>query len=103
MDLWDQEALDLIRPAFIEFATQRTGRLCFIAVEGSIDWREMQRDGRSGVEFTWEGRDEDDPASGRGWAMLEEDGSLRGHLYFHLGDDSGFQAVRADGQPGSQR
>jgi len=31
---------------------------------------------------------------GRGWAVLADDGSLRGHLYFHLGDDSGFRAVR---------
>ena len=31
----------------------------------------------------------------RGWAALEADGSLRGHIYFHLGDDSGFSAIRA--------
>jgi len=48
------------------------------------------------VEFTWEGNDESDPASGRGWAALEEDGSLRGHIYFHLVDDSGFRAVRTE-------
>jgi hypothetical protein len=47
------------------------------------------------AEFTWEGNDESDPASGRSWAVLEEDESLRGHIYFHLGDDSGFRAVRA--------
>jgi hypothetical protein len=56
-------------------------------------------DGRLCVEFTWEGNDESDPASGRGWAALEEDGSLRGHIYFHLGDDSGFRAVRAEDAP----
>jgi hypothetical protein len=26
--------------------------------------------------------------------MLTDDASLRGHLYVHLGDDSGFRAVR---------
>jgi len=26
---------------------------------------------------------------------LEEDGSLIGHIYFHLGDDSGFRASRS--------
>ncbi len=43
--------------------------------------------------------DAGDPASGRGWALAEEDGSLRGHIYFHLGDDSGFRAVRAEDAP----
>jgi hypothetical protein len=38
------------------------------------------------VEFSWEGNDECDPASGRGWAVLEEDGSLCGRIFFHLGD-----------------
>src|SRR5260370_39796794 len=33
-------------------------------------------------------------ASGRGWAVLEEDGSLRGRIFFHLGGDSRFTAVR---------
>jgi hypothetical protein len=61
-----------------------------------MDCRSGQRDGRPCVEFSWEGNDESDPASGRGWAALEEDGSLRGHIYFHLGDDSGFRAVRAE-------
>jgi hypothetical protein len=32
----------------------------------------------------------------RGWAVLEDDGSLRGCIFFHLGDDSGFTAVRKE-------
>ena len=32
--------------------------------------------------------------AGRGWAVLEEDRSLRGRIFFHLGDDSGFTAGR---------
>lgn len=73
------------------------GSLAFLAVEGGLDWREATRDGRSAVEFSWEGDYEGDRASGRGWAVLGDDGSLRGHLFFHLGDDSGFHAVPADG------
>jgi len=46
------------------------------------------------VEFSWEGNDQCDPASGRGWAVLEKDGSLCGRIFFHLGRDSGFTAVR---------
>jgi len=62
MDLWEQETLDLVGPAFVELAPQQTGSLGFIAVEGSVDWRPVRRDGRPGAEFTWNGFDEDDPA-----------------------------------------
>jgi hypothetical protein len=95
MDLWEADVLDLDGPAFIELEPRHTGSLGFIAVTGSVDWRPVLREGRLGAEFTWDGFDEGDPVSGRGWAALEEDGSLRGHIWFHLGDDSGFKAVRA--------
>jgi hypothetical protein len=94
MDLWDRDALDLLGPAFIEFGKNHTGRFRFIAVEAWMDCRDVIRDGRPAVEFSWDGNDECDPATGRGWAALEEDGSLVGHIYFHLGDDSGFRARR---------
>ena len=70
-------------------------------MEGSVDWRPVHRDGRPGAEVTWDGFDDD--ASGRGWAVLEEDGSVRGHIYLHLGDDSGFKAVRAGDELGRRR
>jgi hypothetical protein len=93
-DLWDCDALNLVAPAFIEFAKDGSGRFGFIAVQGEMGCRETERDGRPGVEFSWEGNDECDPVSGRGWAVLEKDGSLRVRIFFHLGDDSGFTAVR---------
>ena len=92
MELWAQEDVDLVGPGFIELARDHTGSIGFIAVEGGVDWREASRDGRPGAEFSWEGHDDCDPASGRGWAVREDDGSLRGHLCFHRGDDSGFRA-----------
>jgi hypothetical protein len=67
-----------------------------ISVEGWMDCQSNRRDGRPFVEFTREGDIESDPASGRGWALLDEDGSERGDIYFHLGDDSGFRGVRAE-------
>ena len=90
--LWDCDVLNLAAPAFIEDGS--SGSFGFIAVQGEMDCREVERDGRPGVEFSWEGNDECDPASGRGWAVLEEDGSLYGRIFFHLGDDSGFTALR---------
>jgi hypothetical protein len=84
-----------VAPAFIEFAEDRSsGSFGFIAARGEMDRRAVERDGRPRVELSWEGNDECDPASGRGWAVLEEDGSLCGRIFFHLGDDSGFTAVR---------
>jgi hypothetical protein len=94
MDLWDQEAIDLVAPGFIEFGDDGTGEFGFIAVRGWMDCRPGERGGRASVEFSWQGDDEGDEVSGRGWAVLADDGSLQGHLYFHLGDDSGFRAVR---------
>lgn len=95
-ELWDTDDLNLVTPAFIEFAEDESGSFGFIAVQGEMDCREVNRDGRPGVEFSWEGSDECDPASGRGWAVLQDDGSLRGRIFFHFGDDSGFTAVREE-------
>ncbi len=93
MDLWDQEAIDLVGRAFIEFGKGQSGSFRFIAVDGGMDCRHKERNGRPYVEFTWDGNDDCDPASGRGWARLEKDGSLSGHIYLHHGDDSGFKAI----------
>lgn len=94
MDLWDIDAIDLMEPAIVAFEKHGGGSLRFVAVEGQLDWRTSAQGHGDRVEFTWEGDDEGDRVSGRGWAHVDEDGSLRGHIYFHLGDDSGFRAVR---------
>ena len=95
-ELWDPDDLNLVCPAFIEFGSDETGRFAFVAVEGDIDYRDGARDGHPAVEFSWDGIDEGDPVSGRGWAALGGDGLLRGRIYFHHGDDSGFRAMRID-------
>lgn len=64
MELWDQESIDLVGPAYIEFGHDGAGRFRFIAVEGQMDWRHGQPDGRAGFEFSWEGHDDcDRPAA----------------------------------------
>ena len=94
MSGWDREDIDLIEPSFIEFDDDGTGRFGFVAVTGELDCRPLDRDGRAGVEFTWEGVDEGDQVNGRGWAVLVDVATLEGHLFFHLGDDSTFHATR---------
>lgn len=93
MELWDQEATDLLGPALITFTKDGRGSVRFIAVTGWLDCRDAPRDGRPGVEFSWDGDDEGAPVSGRGWAVLDG-GSLVGRIFIHLGDDSGFRAIR---------
>ncbi|MFT3854157.1 MAG: hypothetical protein QM733_15655 [Ilumatobacteraceae bacterium] len=93
-EAWNQDDLDLVEPATIEFGADRLGRFRLIAVEGDLDARFVERDGLPAVEFSWDGFDELDPASGRGWAVLGADGALRGRIFFHRGDDSEFWAER---------
>ena len=101
MDVWGQDAVDLVGPGFIEIG-ERGGQLHFIAVDGLLECRHGQRDGRPRVEFTWEGNDENEPASGRGWAKLLADGSVKGRVFIHQGDDSAFEAVPfGEGEPRS--
>lgn len=47
------------------------------------------------IEFSWEGSDEMEPASGDGWAELHEDDSLEGEICLHNGDDIPFIARRS--------
>src|SRR6266571_207552 len=54
MDLWDQEAIDLVVPGFIEFGDDGTGEFGFIAVRGWMDCRPGERGGRASVEFSWQ-------------------------------------------------
>ena len=60
-----------------------------------LDVRYGTRDDSACAEFSWEGNDESDPASGRGWVVLGTAGRLVGHFYIHNGDDSGFVCDRA--------
>jgi hypothetical protein len=96
MDLWEQDDIDLVAPGFIEFSKNHRGNLGFIAVQGEIYWLDALGDRQPGAEFTWEGFDEGDPVTGPDWTVVDEDDSLRGHIYIHLGDDSGFRAERME-------
>ena len=92
MDDWDEEYLDLVETAHITIDKRGQGEFVFGAVKGWLDCRFAQRDGRPLVEFSWEGASEGDNVCGRGWASLQSDGSLEGHLFIHLSDDSAFVA-----------
>jgi hypothetical protein len=94
MEQWTPEDCDMEVPAFIEFGRDGSGQFQFILVQGWIDYKIVERDGKPAVEWSWDGSDEMDSASGRGWAVLEPDGRLVGRIYIHQGDDSAFTAKR---------
>ena len=93
MEQWDQDFIDLVVPGYIAFRGDHTGEFQFGAVHGYLDYRIEPYHDSERLEFSWEGTDEMDPVSGRGWAMIQE-GQLQGTLYFHQGDDSEFLAEK---------
>ena len=69
MDVWDKDFLDLVETAHLTFKDAADGEIAFGALKGFLDVRYGTRDGSACAEFSWEGNDENDPASGRGWAQ----------------------------------
>jgi hypothetical protein len=89
MDVWDNDYLDLVEPAHIVFESENDGAFVFGTVKGWLDVRYGARDGSACAEFSWEGLNDTDPASGRGWVILGTAGRLVGHIFIHNSDDSG--------------
>jgi len=81
-------------PEHFTFKKDGSGHFQFGLVRGDMDCHAEAVDGRERAEFSWEGQDELDPASGRGWVVIEN-GELHGRIFFHYGDDSTFRAKRS--------
>ena len=95
MEMWDQSYIDLVTQGYILFEENDMGEFQFGTVVGALDYHIEPHAETERLEFSWSGSAELDPVSGRGWAMLNENGQLQGMLYFHEGDDSGFTAERS--------
>lgn len=95
MEMWDQEFVDAEVEGYFEFRPSGQGRFQFGYVSGDIDYRDTIRDGKAGIEWSWDGRDEMDPAQGHGWAVMDSD-AIHGIIAFHQGDESEFVAKRKD-------
>ena len=104
MTEWDEDYLNEEVEAYIEFSADSLGSFQFGYVQGAIDHRIIEREGKPAVEFSWEGGDGADgtPLTGRGWAVLEGD-ELNGMIYIHCGDESGFTARLAGKKGGRKR
>ncbi len=95
---WDQDFVNAEVEGYFEFDANGMGDFQFGYVRGNIDYQLTERDGGPAAEWTFEGTDEMDPCSGRGWAVLEGD-ELHGMIFFHQGNNSGFVAKN----PGAKR
>jgi hypothetical protein len=91
MKNWEQDYVDMDGPGNFTFSTGRSGSFQFGLVQGQMDCKVAQQGQR--IDFTWHGFDEGTDHTGRGHARIVN-GELRGHVYFHLGDDSAFRAAR---------
>lgn len=92
MSDWDQDYVDMDVPGHFSFGPGGSGSFQFGMVQGQMDCKPDQRQSPR-IEFTWIGFDEGDELTGRGHAVVVA-GELQGHIYFHLGDDSAFRAVK---------
>lgn len=97
MEAWDADYFDMEAPAHITLRADLTGEFQFGLVQGDLDARVSAADGVARVEFSWSGFDENDPISGRGWMDVTAN-QAEGRIFIHLGDDSGFTAVRHDAE-----
>lgn len=91
---WDQDFFDAEVPGYINFINDGLGDFQFSYVRCGIGWQETVRDGEPAVDFSFEGNDEMDPCSGRGWAVVNND-KIERMIFFHRGDESGFTAKRS--------
>lgn len=95
MEMWDESYLNMEVQAYIEIDEQGFGDFQFGLVTGQIDGELISDNSNLKLDFTWEGSDECDPASGSGWLKLKNKNQLEGKIKFHGGDSSMFLAERA--------
>lgn len=97
MEDFDDEYVNAEEKAFVRFDPDGMGEFHFGYVRGYMDCRSGQRDGKTAVEWSWDGNDEHHPACGRGWAVLQDDGTIEGMILFHQGDEFPFCARKWPG------
>jgi hypothetical protein len=94
MEQWDSDYLDMEVEAYIKIGPEGSGEFQFGLVFGQMDGEVVKNGDQERFEFTWDGNDECDPASGSGWLKLKDKNSLEGRVKFHQGDHSGLVAKR---------
>ncbi len=93
MEMWDQDFIDLEIEGHFTFEKDELGSFQFGLVQGQLDYRIEDIDGLEGLNFSGTASDENDPASGRGWVIIEGD-LINGKIYF-LGDSFKVKAKKS--------
>lgn len=97
MEQWDKDYIDMVEPGYIEFGSDGLGELKFGCISATVDWEIEYVGNTEKVAFSFEGLDEGDQISGRGWATSSKS-HMEGRIFIHLGDDSNFIARKDEGQ-----
>lgn len=95
MEMWNGDYFNMEVQAYTKIDAKGLGDFQFGLVSGQIDGEIVKDGADERFEFTWEGNDECDPASGSGWLRLKDKNTIEGRIKFHLGDSSKFLAKRA--------
>lgn len=95
IEQWDEDYFNMEVQAYITINQSGAGDFQFGLIAGGLDG-DFVRDGDTErLEFTWEGNDECDEASGSGWLRLKSADEVEGSIALHGGDRSTFAARRA--------
>ena len=94
MEKWDEDYLNMEVRAFIRIERKGEGEFRFGLVQGGIVGRMEDHIRGKRFEFTFDGCDENDEVSGRGWIELTGKDSITGEFVFQNGDSSRFKAER---------
>lgn len=83
METWDEDYFNMEVQAYIKIDPNGLGEFQFGLVSGQIDG-EIVKDGTNErFEFSWEGQDECDEASGSGWLKLKDKDNIEGKIKLH--------------------
>jgi len=98
MEMWDAEYFDMEVKAYIKIEQNGLGEFQFGLVHGFIDGKIVKYNDGNKFEFSWQGNDEMDEASGSGWIKFrtEKSNEIDGEFRFFEGDDSAFIAKRVE-------
>jgi hypothetical protein len=89
---FDAEYLNLCGPSVIKISPGGIGEMNFGAVEIVLDCK-MDDLNEHVLRFSFEGSDEGDPISGRGYSF-NEGREMTGRIFLYCGDEFGFKAKK---------